>query len=99
VPLSKPGFKKEVPPWVVFLITLKAENMQSTIEQNAHPLVFWPELLGDKNAIPPVPALVPVSKSTWLNGIAEGRYPAPVRLSQRKVAWRRSDINALLAGL
>lgn len=31
------------------------------------------------------------------DGVAEGRYPAPVKLSKRCVAWRSADIRALIA--
>jgi len=41
----------------------------------------------------------PVSKSTWFNGVRNGRYPQPVRLGIRRVAWRQSAIDALIAGL
>jgi prophage regulatory protein len=41
--------------------------------------------------------VVPVGESTWHKGVAEGRYPQPVRLSERIVAWRVSDIRKLLA--
>ncbi len=40
--------------------------------------------------------LFPVSRSTWWQGIKEGRYPAPVKLSRRISAWNRSDIEDLL---
>lgn len=43
--------------------------------------------------------VVPVSKSTWWAGIREGRYPAPVKISRHRVAWRAEDINALIARL
>lgn len=46
--------------------------------------------------LPQVLALFPVSKSTWWKGIAEGRYPAPVKLGERVSAWRAEDINALI---
>ena len=39
----------------------------------------------------------PVSKSTWWAGIAAGRYPRPVRLSERTSAWRVDDIRKLIA--
>jgi hypothetical protein len=80
---------------------LKDENMQTTIAETtpaASPLVFWDELLIG-NPAANIPPLFPVSKSTWLKGVAEGRYPAPVRLSAKKIAWRRSSIIALIAGL
>ena len=41
--------------------------------------------------------LFPVSKSAWYAGIAAGRYPAGIKLSERVSAWRRSDIVALMA--
>ena len=47
--------------------------------------------------LPTVLAHVPVSRSHWWAGVAEGRYPAPVKLSTRCVAWRSADIRALIA--
>lgn len=46
--------------------------------------------------LPQVLALYPVSKSTWWKGVAEGRYPAPVKIGQRATAWRAEDICALI---
>jgi len=47
--------------------------------------------------LPTVLANVPVSRSGWWQGVKDGRYPKPVRLSPRCVAWRASDIRALIA--
>jgi prophage regulatory protein len=38
----------------------------------------------------------PVSKSTWFAGIKSGKFPASQKLSSRCVAWRESDILALI---
>ena len=38
----------------------------------------------------------PVSRSTWWNGVRDGKYPKPVKLSDRITAWRVSDIRALI---
>jgi predicted DNA-binding transcriptional regulator AlpA len=46
--------------------------------------------------LPEVLAKIPVSKSTWYSGVKDGRYPAPVRLGPRTVAWRESEIDALM---
>ncbi len=46
--------------------------------------------------LPDVLALVPVSPSTWWEGIRSGRFPAGVKLSERCTAWRAADIAALL---
>lgn len=55
-----------------------------------------PQIIGDPKSDPPQPAIIPVSKSTWWSGIKSGRYPKPVKLSERCTAWRVSDIRKLL---
>jgi predicted DNA-binding transcriptional regulator AlpA len=47
---------------------------------------------------PAVPALLPISKSSWWSGIAAGKYPKAVRVYGRSL-WRASDIAALLERL
>lgn len=42
------------------------------------------------------PAIIPVSKSTWWAGVKAGRYPQPVKLSERCTAWRVEAIRALI---
>ncbi len=55
------------------------------------------EIIGDrKQGIAPI---IPVSRSSWYTGIQEGRYPKPVKLSERSVAWRSEDIEALICRL
>lgn len=45
------------------------------------------------------PPIVPVSRSTWWEGVRTGRYPQPVRtLGPRITAWRVADIRRLLEG-
>jgi prophage regulatory protein len=38
----------------------------------------------------------PVSKSSWWLGVKENRYPAPVRIGARAVAWSEAEINDLI---
>jgi len=46
---------------------------------------------------PPIPAVIPVGKSTWWEGVRSGRYPQPVRtLGRRITAWKVEDIRALI---
>lgn len=40
---------------------------------------------------------IPVSKSTWWDGVRSGRYPQPVKLGPRITAWRVEDIRALIS--
>jgi hypothetical protein len=44
----------------------------------------------------PRPPLIPVSKSTWWEGVKQGRYPRPVKLGPRVTAWRVEDIRRLI---
>jgi hypothetical protein len=37
------------------------------------------QIIGDTKSVPPVQAIIPVSKSTWWVGVKSGRYPQPVR--------------------
>lgn len=55
------------------------------------------QIIGDANAQPPIPALIPVSITTWKRGVKAGHFPAPVKLGPRAVAWRVEDIRALMA--
>lgn len=55
------------------------------------------QIIGDPKADPPIPAVIPVSKSTWWSGVKSGRYPQPVRtLGARITAWRVEDILTLI---
>ena len=59
--------------------------------------VRLPQIIGNSKAKPPIPAVIPVSKSTWWAGVKSGRYPQPVRtLGRRITAWRVEDIRALI---
>ncbi|NJD05589.1 MAG: AlpA family phage regulatory protein [Methylococcaceae bacterium] len=55
-----------------------------------------PQIVGDKKADPPIPPVIPVSKSTWWAGVKDGRYPKPVKLGPRITAWRVEDIRSLI---
>lgn len=55
------------------------------------------QIIGNTKADPPIPALIPVGKSTWWAGVKSGRYPQPVRtLGERITAWRVEDIRDLI---
>lgn len=58
-------------------------------------LVRLSQIIGDKKrGIPPI---IPVSKSTWWDGVKKGIYPKPVKLGERTTCWRVEDIRALIA--
>lgn len=39
---------------------------------------------------------IPMSRAQWLQGVKDGRYPQPVKLSARITAWRVEDIRAFI---
>ena len=54
------------------------------------------QILGDPKAKPPIPAIIPISSSSWWDGIKKGIYPRPVKLSARTSAWKAEDIRSLI---
>jgi prophage regulatory protein len=56
-------------------------------------------IVGDAKAKPPIPAIIPVSKSEWWAGVKDGRYPQPIKLSARVTVWKASDILAFIDGV
>lgn len=80
------------------LASLSGGSMPRLIKRTAAEgglLRIW-HILGDSQSNPPVPALLPISKSSWWAGIKAGRYPAPIKLGSRAAAWRSSDIFELI---
>ncbi|MDX8381933.1 MAG: AlpA family phage regulatory protein [Ghiorsea sp.] len=49
--------------------------------------------------LPQVLIHIPVSKSTWDRGVAEGRYPSPVPISARAVGYRVEEIRKLISDM
>ena len=38
------------------------------------------QIVGDRRAKPPIPAIIPIGKSTWWAGVKKGRFPKPIKL-------------------
>ncbi len=54
-------------------------------------------ILGDVNAEPPIPAIIPVKKTCWWAGVKSGRFPKPVKIGNgRATFWRVEDIRNLI---
>jgi prophage regulatory protein len=44
-----------------------------------------------------IPALIPVSRSTWWSGVKSGRFPKPVNVLGGSITtWRAEDIRRLV---
>ena len=50
------------------------------------------QIIGDKTT----PAIFPISRSSWLAGVRDGRFPKPVKLGKRTTAWRVADLRQLI---
>ena len=59
-------------------------------------LRIW-QIVGDKKR--GIEPLLPIGKSTFLLGVKSGKYPKPVKLGERTTAWRKSEIDDVLARL
>lgn len=55
------------------------------------------QILGNPKTNPPIPPLVPISKSTWWLRVKSGEYPQPVKLGPKITVWRVEDIRSLIA--
>tara|TARA_B100000768_G_scaffold5573_1_gene6614 strand:- start:1641 stop:1868 length:228 start_codon:yes stop_codon:yes gene_type:complete len=57
------------------------------------------QILGNPKSNPPTPPIIPISKSSWWQGVSSGRYPAPLKLSPKVTVWRVEDIREMIAQL
>ncbi len=67
---------------------------QSLLPETGH--LRLSHIIGNPRVVPPIPPIIPVSKSTWWSGVKKGRYPKPVKLGPRITAWRVEDIRSLI---
>lgn len=43
--------------------------------------------------------VIPVGKTCWWEGVKSGRFPKPIKLTERCTAWRAEDIRQLIKAL
>ena len=55
-----------------------------------------PQIIGDKKATPPIPAIYPISKAQLWKLVKEGKFPSPIKLTPRITAWRVEDIREFI---
>jgi predicted DNA-binding transcriptional regulator AlpA len=49
--------------------------------------------------LPQILSVIPLGKTCWWEGVKSGRFPKPIKLSTRCVAWRAEDIRDLIKSL
>lgn len=57
-----------------------------------------PQIIGKPTANPPIPPIIPVSATSWWNGVKSGKYPKPIKLGPKTTVWRASEVLALVNG-
>ena len=55
------------------------------------------QIVGNPKANPPIPPIIPISKSSWWAGVKSGKFPKPVKLGERTTVWSVDSIRALIA--
>ena len=53
-------------------------------------------IIGDEKADPPIAPIIPISKTAWWKGVADGRYPQPIKLSEKVTVWRADEVQKLV---
>ena len=54
------------------------------------------QILGNPKANPPIPPIIPISRSSWWVGVKKKIYPQPVKLSDKVTVWHVEDILELI---
>lgn len=55
-------------------------------------------IIGDPKANPPIPAIIPVSRSAWWQGVKSGIFPSAIKnaLGIKVTVWSVEDIRELV---
>lgn len=61
-------------------------------------LRLW-QIIGNPKSNPPIPAIIPVSRSTFLSWVKSGKAPKSVKLGERTTAWTVESIRDFVGRL
>jgi prophage regulatory protein len=71
-------------------------DMAQAIQLPATGFLRLSQIVGNANANPPIPPLIPIGKSSWWEGVRDGRYPPAIKLGPKTTVWRVEDIRKLI---
>jgi predicted DNA-binding transcriptional regulator AlpA len=78
----------------------KNKNQGNVIGMPIDGLLRLTQIVGKKGDpernMPTIQPIIPISKTSFLDGVKTGKYPKPVRLGERTVAWRVADIRKVI---
>jgi predicted DNA-binding transcriptional regulator AlpA len=55
------------------------------------------QIIGDPEADPPIPAIIPIGRTIWWEGCRSGRFPKPIKLGPKIALWPVAVIRELIA--
>lgn len=67
------------------------EKQNKSAQSSIHPSALW--------RVRQILQVYPVSRAKLYNDIKAGRFPKPIRLGERCVAWRASEVLAFIESL
>ena len=80
-------------------ISQVSENVKNAVNLNPLPeagFLRMSQLIGDLDADPPIPPIVPAGKSSIWSWVKQGIFPAPVKIGPRVTAWDVRSIRQYL---
>ena len=54
------------------------------------------QIIGDPKAEPPIQPILPISKSSWWDGVKTGRFPKAIKIGANTTVWREEEIRSLV---
>ena len=54
------------------------------------------QIIGDPKAEPPIQPILPISKSSWWDGVKTGRFPKAIKIGANTTVWREDEIRSLV---
>lgn len=57
------------------------------------------QIIGDPKATPPIPPVIPISKSTLWEWVKQGKFPPPVKFGTRFTCWKVEDVREFVRRL
>ena len=65
-------------------------------ETNIPRLLRLKQIVDDPKSDPPIEPIIPISKSSWWEGVKSRRYAKAIKLSANTTVWREDEVRALV---
>lgn len=82
------------PPFLFLAVSHEMMEVIMASEEKEKGFLRANQIYGDRKK--GIPAIIPISRSSWFAGVKSKKYPQSIKLSERIVVWRMSDIQKLI---